>query len=110
MKIAVIGDPHLGCSTYTDKRSSDFSKQFNLAVEISIKSKVQAVFLLGDVFDSSAYRRNVDNFASSLGEVAQSFVSLKTLGIPIFTIAGNHEYGRGRGGGEIRILNDLRII
>ncbi len=110
MKLAVIGDPHLGCSTYTDKRASDFSHQFNRAVDIAIKSKVQAVFLLGDVFDSSAYRRNVDNFASSLGEVAESFVRLKSLGIPIFSIAGNHEYGRGRGGGEIRILNDLGFV
>lgn len=110
MKVAVIGDPHLGCSTYTDKRSSDFSKQFNRAVDKAINSRVTGVFQLGDVFDSSAYRRNVDNFAASLGEVAESFVRLKTLGIPIFSIAGNHEYGRGRGGGEIRILSDLGFL
>lgn len=110
MRVAVIGDPHLGCSTYTDKRASDFSRQFNRAVEISIKSDVQAVFLLGDIFDSSAYRRNIDNFASSLSEVAKSFLSLKNHAIPIFAIAGNHEYGRGRGGGEIRILSDLGFL
>jgi DNA repair exonuclease SbcCD nuclease subunit len=110
MKIAIIGDPHLGCSTYTDKRASDFSHQFNEAIRISLESKVQAVFLLGDIFDSSAYRRNIDNFASSLTEIAGSLVRLKDKKIPIFAIAGNHEYGRGRGGGEIRILSDLGFL
>lgn len=110
MKFAIIGDTHLGCSTYSDKRASDFSKQFNRAIETAINSRVQGVFLLGDIFDSSAYRRNVDNFASSLREIAQSLVSLKKAEIPIFAIPGNHEYGRGRGGGELRILSDLGFI
>lgn len=110
MKIAVIGDPHLGCTTYTDKRISDFSKQFNLSIEESLKRKVNAVFLLGDVFDSSAYRRSVDNFAACIGDVAESLVKLKEAGIEVFAIGGNHEYGRGRQGGELRILSDLEII
>jgi DNA repair exonuclease SbcCD nuclease subunit len=110
MKIAVIGDPHLGCTTYTDKRISDFSKQFNLSIEEALKRKVNAVFLLGDVFDSSAYRRSVDNFAACIGDVAESLVKLNESGIEVFAIGGNHEYGRGRKGGELRILSDLKII
>lgn len=110
MKFAIISDTHLGCSTYTDKRASDFSRQFNRAVELAIDSGVHGIFLLGDIFDSSAYRRNVDNFASILGEIAQSLVSLKKSEIKIFAIAGNHEYGRGRGGGEMRILSDLGFL
>lgn len=110
MKIAVIGDPHLGCTTYTDKRISDFSKQFNRSIDEALKRKVNAVFLLGDVFDSSAYRRSVDNFAACIGDVADSLVKLKESGIEVFAIGGNHEYGRGRRGGELRILSDLKII
>ena len=68
------------------------------------------MFLLGDVFDSSAYRRSVDNFAACVGEVAESLVKLKDAGIEVFAIAGNHEYSRGRRGGELRILSDLEII
>jgi DNA repair exonuclease SbcCD nuclease subunit len=110
MKIAVIGDPHLGCTAYTDKRVSDFSKQFNRSIHITLERKVNAVFLLGDVFDSSAYRRSVDNFAACLGEVAGSLVKLKEAGIEVFAVGGNHEYGRGRRGGELRMLSDLKII
>jgi DNA repair exonuclease SbcCD nuclease subunit len=110
MKIAVIGDPHLGCSTYTDKRVSDFSKQFNLSIDEALKRKAEAMFLLGDVFDSSAYRRSVDSFAACVREVAGSLVKLKDAGIEVFAIGGNHEYGRGRRGGELRLLSDLKII
>jgi DNA repair exonuclease SbcCD nuclease subunit len=110
MKIAVIGDPHLGCTTYTDKRISDFSKQFNLSIDVALRRKVNAVFILGDVFDSSAYRRSVDNFAACIEDVAESLVKLKEAGIEVFAIGGNHEYGRGRRGGELRILSDLKII
>lgn len=110
MKVAVIGDPHLGCTRYTDKRVSDFSKQFNLAIEEALRQRVKAVFILGDVFDSSAYRRSVDNFSTCVSEVATSLIKLKKSGVEVFAIGGNHEYGRGRGGGELRILNDLEII
>jgi hypothetical protein len=74
MNIAVIGDPHLGCTTYTEKRISDFSKQFNRSIDEALKRNVKAMFILGDVFDSSAYRRSVDNFAACIGEVADSLV------------------------------------
>ena len=110
MKIAVIGDPHLGCTTYTNKRVSDFSRHFNLAINEALSRKAGVVLILGDVFDSSAYRRSIDSFATCLSEIAPSLVKLKESGISVFAIGGNHEYGRGRGGGELRILSDLGII
>jgi DNA repair exonuclease SbcCD nuclease subunit len=110
MKIGVIGDPHLGCTIYTDKRASDFSAKFNSAVEDLQKRRVGCIVVLGDFFDSSAYRRNIDTFASRLAEIAPSLLRLKDAEIPIFAIAGNHEYGRGRTGGELRVLSDLGII
>jgi DNA repair exonuclease SbcCD nuclease subunit len=110
VKIAVIGDPHLGCTMYTDKRISDFSKQFNRSIEEALERKVKAIFILGDVFDSSAYRRSVDNFAACVGQIGDSFVKLREAGVKVFVIGGNHEYGRGRTGGELRMLSDLKIV
>lgn len=107
MKIALVGDVHLGCSDYTDKRVSDFSNKFVEAIELSLKRDAKIIVLLGDIFDSSAYRRSVDSFASSLHEIAHTLVELRSKGIPIVCILGNHEFGRGREGGEIRILSDL---
>src|SRR2546428_4247994 len=102
MKVAVIGDVHLGCTKYTNKRVSDFAKQFNLAVKVAQDKKIDCIFLLGDVFDSSAYRRSIDSFANALSEISESLMRIRERKVPIFAIAGNHEYGRGREAGEIR--------
>jgi DNA repair exonuclease SbcCD nuclease subunit len=110
VRIAIIGDVHLGCTKYTDKRVSDFAKQFNAAIEGALDRKVNCICLLGDIFDSSAYRRSIDSFANALGTVSQQLVNIKERNIPVFAIAGNHEYGRGREAGEVRILNDLGFL
>src|SRR5205814_6760849 len=41
---------------------------------------------------------------------SRQLVQTRVKQIPIFAIAGNHEYGRGREAGEIRILNDLGFL
>lgn len=110
MEIAVVGDVHLGCSDYTDKRISDFSNKFIEAIDVALKHDAKAILLLGDIFDSSAYRRSVDSFASSLHDIAPTLVRLRSERIPIVCILGNHEFGRGREGGEIRILADLGFV
>jgi DNA repair exonuclease SbcCD nuclease subunit len=110
LRIAVIGDVHLGCTRYTDKRVSDFAKQFNAAIEAALDRKVNCIFLLGDIFDSSAYRRSIDSFANALATVSQRLVTIRERKIPVFAIAGNHEYGRGREAGEVRILDDLEFL
>lgn len=110
MKIAVVGDVHLGCSDYSDKRMPDFSQRFVEAMEVALERDVQTVLLLGDIFDSSAYRRSIDSFATFLHGVAPTLLKFREKGIPIVCILGNHEYGRGREGGEIRILSDLGFV
>lgn len=110
MKIGVIGDVHLGCSDYTDRRTSDFANKFIEAIEVALQKDVQIIALLGDIFDSSAYRRNIDSFASVLHEIAPALVQAKSRDIPIVCILGNHEFGRGREGGEVRILSDLGFV
>src|SRR5207247_468399 len=108
--MAVIGDVHLGCRQYTEKRVADFSKQFVSAMEGAISRDVDCILLLGDIFDSSAYRRSVDSFASVLSEIGGVLQRIRAKGIQVFAIAGNHEYGRGREAGEIRVLNDLGFL
>ena len=110
MKIAALGDVHLGCADYTDRRVSDFSKKFVEAIALALSHDAEVILLLGDVFDSSAYRRSIDSFASVLHEIAPVLVRLKSKGVPIVAISGNHEYGRGREGGELRILADLGFV
>ena len=110
MKIAVMGDLHIGCNDYSEKRASDFSHKFNEAIDIALKQKVQAILLLGDVFDSSAYRRSIDSFALYIHEIAPGLVKARELNVPILAIMGNHEFGRGREGGELNILADLGFV
>src|SRR5271157_5637526 len=110
MRIAVIGDTHIGCSDYSEKRTSDFSVKFVEVMENVMKNDIQAIVLLGDIFDSAAYRRSVDSFAAHLHEIAKTLVELKSRNIPVLCILGNHEFGRGREGGEIQILSDLGFV
>jgi DNA repair exonuclease SbcCD nuclease subunit len=49
---------------------------------------------------SAATRRNVDSFAELLRDISDPLTELKRAQIPLIAIPGNHEYGRGREGGE----------
>lgn len=70
----------------------------------------EAICLLGDVFDSAATRRNVDAFAQLLSEISAPISLLKQKKIPLIAIPGNHEYGRGREGGELAVLEHLGFV
>jgi len=110
MKMGIIGDAHLGCADYTERRRADFAQAFINAVESCLAEGVESLCLLGDVFDSALMRRNVEAFASTLKEVGPLFDRLRTERIPIFAIAGNHEFGRGREAAELSILEALGFL
>src|SRR5579859_986626 len=110
MIIGIIGDTHLGCTDYSHKRRTDFSTAFCNAIRICRDNGAEAICLLGDVFDSAATRRNVDAFAELLREVSIPIASLKQKKIPLIAIPGNHEYGRGREGGELAVLEHLEFV
>ncbi len=63
VKLGIIGDAHLGCADYTEKRRADFAVAFKNAVEVSLAKGAEAICFLGDVFDSALMRRNVEAFA-----------------------------------------------
>jgi DNA repair exonuclease SbcCD nuclease subunit len=109
MIIGIIGDAHLGCTDFSHKRRADFSKAFCNAIEKCREQGAEAICLLGDVFDSAATRRNVDAFAELLGEISAPISILKRNNIPLIAIPGNHEYGRGREGGELAVLEHLEF-
>lgn len=110
MRVGVIGDAHLGCADYTEKRRADFALAFSNAIETCLKADVSVVCLLGDVFDSALMRRNVDAFAQTIREVAPILDRLRRGNLPLLAIPGNHEYGRGREAGELGILESLGFL
>jgi DNA repair exonuclease SbcCD nuclease subunit len=110
MKIGMIGDAHLGCADYTEKRRADFALAFTNAIETCLGANVGAICLLGDVFDSALMRRNVDAFAQTIREVGPILDRLRREGLPLLAIAGNHEFGRGREAGELGVLESLGFL
>jgi DNA repair exonuclease SbcCD nuclease subunit len=110
MKLGMIGDAHLGCADFTEKRRADFAVAFRNAVDTCLGAGVEGVCLLGDVFDSALMRRNVEAFAATMKEVGPVFNRLRKERIPLLAIAGNHEFGRGREAGELGILESLGFL
>lgn len=107
MLIGVIGDTHLGCTDFSRKRRADFSAAFCNAIKVCRDHGAETICLLGDVFDSAATRRNVDTFSEILRDIADPLTELKRNKIALIAIPGNHEYGRGREGGELAVLEHL---
>src|SRR5690348_4361581 len=110
MRIGIVGDAHLGCTDYSTKRRSDFSLAFCNAIRACRDNGAEIICLLGDVFDSAATRRNVDAFATLVGEISEPLCELKQARIPLLAIPGNHEFGRGREGGELAVLEHLGFV
>src|SRR5438876_2513400 len=110
MRIGIVGDTHLGSTDYSRKRRADFSSAFINALDACVARNVDAICLLGDVFDSAATRRNVDGFAEVVNEISQTLTALKKAGLPVVAIPGNHEFGRGREAGELSVLESLGFV
>jgi len=85
MKFAHLGDCHLGGWRHPELKELNF-KSFQIAIEKCIKEKVDFVLIAGDLFDS-AYPP-----IDTLKETFQEFRKLKEANIPVFLIAGSHDY------------------
>ena len=110
VKLGIVGDAHLGCTDYTERRRADFAQAFKNAIETCLAEGVGALCLLGDVFDSALMRRNVEAFAGTVREVGPLFDRLRREGVPVLAVAGNHEFGRGRQAAELDILETLGFL
>lgn len=100
MKVAAIGDAHLGRSylSYTtedhiNQREQDFERSFEAAVALALAQEPDLVVWLGDIFDHPAphYR--------SYRVAQRALASIGALGVPAVVISGNHDTPRlaGRG-------------
>jgi DNA repair protein SbcD/Mre11 len=85
MKFTHIGDCHLGGWRQPELRELNF-KCFQHVIKTSIKEKVDFMLVAGDLFDS-AYP-SIETIKEAFGE----FRKLKEAKIPVFLIAGSHDY------------------
>jgi DNA repair exonuclease SbcCD nuclease subunit len=100
MKVAAIGDAHLGRSylPYTvepgvNQREWDFERSFEAAVDLALAQEPDVVVWLGDIFDHPAphYR--------SFRVAQRALARVRDHGVPAVVISGNHDTPRlpGRG-------------
>lgn len=85
MKFAHLGDCHLGGWRQPELQKLNF-QAFQTAIGKCIKEKVDFVLIAGDLFDS-AYPP-IDTIKEAFNE----FRKLKEANIPVFLIAGSHDY------------------
>lgn len=85
MKFAHMGDCHLGGWRQPELKDLNF-KSFQMAIDRIIKEKVDFVLITGDLFDSSY--PPIETLKDSFKE----FRRLKEEKIPVFIIAGSHDY------------------
>ena len=85
MRFTHMGDCHLGGWRYPELSKLNF-QSFQTAVKRSIDEKVDFILIAGDLFDS-AYP-SIEIIKETFGE----FRKIKEANIPVFLIAGSHDY------------------
>jgi hypothetical protein len=85
MKFAHLGDCHLGGWRQPELKDLNF-KSFQYAVEECIKEEVGFILIAGDLFDSAYPPIDI------LKDAFREFRRIKEAGIPVFLIAGSHDY------------------
>jgi len=85
MKFIHLGDCHLGGWRQPELKWLNF-ESFKFVIDRSIREKVDFVIITGDLFDSAYPPIDI------LKEAFQEFRRLKEAKIPVFLIAGSHDY------------------
>jgi len=101
MRVAALGDAHLGRSYYSftspggvNLRELDFEVSFERAVDLALAQQPDLVVWLGDVFDHP--RPTYRSF-----RVAQRMLTrIREHGVPVVVITGNHDTPRLPGTGS----------
>ncbi|MGH9264438.1 MAG: metallophosphoesterase family protein [Acidimicrobiales bacterium] len=101
MKVAALGDAHLGRSYYSyttadgfNQRERDFEESFTRAVDLALGQSPDLVVWLGDVFDHPrpTYR--------SYRIAQKALLRIREHGVPLVVITGNHDTPRLPGTGS----------
>lgn len=86
MKFAHLSDTHLGYRQFgLNEREKDFYEVFELIIDKIIEENVDFVIHSGDLFETARPSPN------ALLSFQKGLLKLKGAGIPMFTIAGNHD-------------------
>src|SRR3989344_844821 len=85
MRFAHLADCHLGGWRYPELQQLNF-ESFKYALNLSKKEKVDFILIAGDLFDS-AYPP-----IETIKDTFDEFRKLKEANIPVFLIAGSHDY------------------
>ncbi|MDA8081167.1 MAG: metallophosphoesterase [Actinomycetota bacterium] len=97
MKIAALGDAHVGRSSYpvaydgVNVREKDFERSFLEAVDLLLDQSPDLILFLGDIFDFP--RPSFRSFRT----VQKGLFVIKRSGIPLVAISGNHDTPRLHG-------------
>lgn len=97
MKIAALGDAHVGRSVYPishegiNVRERDFEESFLAAIELMLGQNPDLILLLGDVFDfpRPSYR--------SFRVIQKGLFVIRDSKVPLIAISGNHDTPRLNG-------------
>ncbi|MGH9188507.1 MAG: metallophosphoesterase family protein [Acidimicrobiales bacterium] len=101
MKVAALGDAHLGRSYYSfttpegvNQRERDFEISFEAAVDLALAQQPDLMVWLGDIFDHPrpTYR--------SYRVAQRALARIREHGVPIAIISGNHDTPRLPGTGS----------
>jgi DNA repair exonuclease SbcCD nuclease subunit len=101
VKVAALGDAHLGRSYYPyttpdgfNQRERDFEESFTAAVELALDQEPDLVVWLGDIFDHPrpTYR--------SYRIAQRAIARIRDHGVPLALITGNHDTPRLPGTGS----------
>ncbi|MCX8158733.1 MAG: DNA repair exonuclease [Candidatus Pacearchaeota archaeon] len=85
MKFAHLGDCHLGSWRQPELKELNL-KSFQYAIDKCIREKVDFILISGDLFDSAYPPIDI------LKDTFHEFKKLKEANIPVFLIAGSHDY------------------
>ncbi|MFA6023411.1 MAG: exonuclease SbcCD subunit D [Candidatus Pacearchaeota archaeon] len=85
MRFAHLGDCHLGGWRFPELQELNM-QSFSMAIDISIKEKVDMLLITGDLFDSAYPAIEI------LKKAFAEFKKLKDAKIPCYIIAGSHDY------------------
>ncbi len=89
LKIIATGDIHIGRSSSAIQGNAEISATKNTwirIVEWSITNQVDIVVLTGDIIDRD------NRYFEAIGPLQAGFEKLKTANIPVYMVAGNHDY------------------
>lgn len=86
MKFAHMSDCHIGSWQRTARLSDASIIAFSRAMDICVEEKVDFILISGDLFDTSLPA------VDKLKEATTKLKEMKDKGIPVYIIAGSHDY------------------